>query len=220
MIRCSRPFSLLLVPLLAAFLSGLAHAQEGESNLAGLVILSGEGQSATYCVPFAEAEISGYELLNRAGLQMEFGNSVQGAAVCSVDGVGCPASDCFCQCRGEPCQYWSYWQLGDSGWEYAIRGANQTTVRPGDVYGWTWGPGTVSEALQPPPTTFEEICADGPTVAAIPATPAEEPAGASLLAGGWREMALLGLMLFVLLAVLFLVYRNRRRAAQPPEGPL
>jgi hypothetical protein len=213
-----RPVFLLLVLLLAAFTVGAVYGQADEPNLAGLVVLSGEGQSATYCVPFPEAEISGYELLRRTGLELELGSSVQGVAVCSVDGTGCPAGDCFCQCRGEPCQYWSYWQLGDSGWEYAVRGANQIMVRPGDVHGWTWGPGTVSEALQPPPATFADICADGPTVAALPAEPVAEPAG--VLPGGGRELALLGLMLFILLAVLFLVYRNRRRPAQPPEGTL
>jgi hypothetical protein len=159
---------LLLILLLLGGGPKIAHAQE--TNRAGLVVVDGAGARHSYCVDFAEAEISGYELLQRAGPALSVEAGAMGATICAIDGEGCsfPAESCFCQCQGPPCIYWSYWALNDEeGWRYETLGAGNTRVRNGDVQGWRWGAGTVTEAAQPPRLTLAEICATEAT--AMPA---------------------------------------------------
>ena len=137
----------------------LAVAATQPANQAALVVRFGEERVETYCVSFEETDITGQELLERAGLALEVQEVGMGASVCRVEDVGCAATNCFCQCRGGTCEYWSYWQMRDGDWQYAITGASLNWVAHGDVQGWSWGPGSVSEAVAPPGVTFEEICA-------------------------------------------------------------
>jgi hypothetical protein len=151
-------------------------AQAQETNRAGLVVIDGAGASRSFCIDFAEDEISGYELIQRAGLELAVEASAMGVTVCAIDGEGCayPAESCFCQCQGSPCVYWSYWTHAADGWRYEARGATLTRVRDGDVHGWRWGAGTVAEAQAPPAAAFAEICAA--EVVDATTTPAAAPA--------------------------------------------
>jgi hypothetical protein len=79
--------------------------------------------------------ITGVTALQTAGRELrsvDFGDS--GTAVCSIDGIGCPPEDCFCNSK-----YWSYenW-LGDA-WEPYPSGPSGVTVSPGAIEGWRWG---------------------------------------------------------------------------------
>lgn len=149
---------------------GPVAAQSGAGHQAGLVIDDGAGNVTTYCIPFDAPEISGLELLERSGRPLTLQTGGVGAAVCRLDGVGCPEHDCFCACRGgDACVYWSYWHWQDGAWRYAPAGAAQVRLRPGDVDGWRWGPGSVTSAAPPPPLSFEDICAAGATAVAAPA---------------------------------------------------
>jgi hypothetical protein len=201
-VRLCREFSrtcegqVLVAGLLLSFLllggrPQTAYAQE--PNRAGLVVVDGAGVSRSYCVDFAEAEISGYELLQRAGLALGVEASAMGATICAIDGEGCsfPAESCFCQCQGSPCVYWSYWTLdadgSDDGWRYETMGAGNARVRAGDVQGWRWGAGTVTEAQEPPLFSLDEICREDETVtptamrvaASAASTAADELVGAA-----------------------------------------
>lgn len=132
------------------------HAQD--VNQAALVIHTAAGETISRCVSFSEPEISGLELLTRSGLAVETSVGGLGAAVCQIAGTGCPAADCFCQCRGPQCVYWSYWQQVDGAWRYGQWGASASRVSPGAVEGWVWGPGTVSEATAPPLLSLAAVC--------------------------------------------------------------
>lgn len=174
-----------IVALVMALLLAASVAAAQAPNQAALVVRFGEERVETYCVPFEDAEISGYELLDRAGLSIEAQEVGIGASVCRLDDVGCAASSCFCECRGGTCEYWSYWQWRDGGWQYSAGGASISRVRHGDIQGWSWGPGSVSEAISPPEYTFEAICqgageSDGPATAM--ATPVAEAAVSTLSA--------------------------------------
>lgn len=136
---------------------GYARAQEPDQ--AGLVVSFGDGRTETFCIELDEPEISGYELLTRTELDIEVSSAGMGTALCRVEDTGCPTGSCFCKCRGADCEYWSYWHLGDDGWEYSAVGATLHRVEAGSVDGWTWGPGSVTEAVEPPAWTLEEICA-------------------------------------------------------------
>lgn len=162
----SRRAFALLFALVALLLAAGAPAAAQDENRAAVVVDYGDGQTASRCVAFAEPAISGLEALNRSGLVVE--NEVQagGAAVCRIDGVGCAVDDCFCACRGGgECRYWSYWQLRDGTWQYAVAGASLSRVADGAVEGWVWGAGSVTEAPPPPVVSFDEVCS-GAVVAA------------------------------------------------------
>lgn len=160
--------SLALTP--APFSTSLGRGDEGEGpNRAGLVVRYGDGRVVTACVRFSEPEISGEELLYRAGLEVSvqpFGG--MGNAVCAINGEGCqpPGEPCFCQCQtmGEKCVYWVYAHLGEDGkWHTAGRGPSTTLLHNGDVDGWAWGGGVALPAL-----TFADICAAPATATVTP----------------------------------------------------
>ena len=136
---------------------------EGPHRVA-LIVVHGDGHFTMHCVSFSEDEISGGEVLRRAGLNVRFtGYASFGAGVCAIDGEGCPLEnqDCFCQCPGTTCNYWSYWHWKDGRWLYSQVGAEGYRVRDGDIEGWIWG-----DAKSPPPAVvFEQICAPPPTAA-------------------------------------------------------
>lgn len=156
-----------LVLLLAA---GLTRADG--PNQAGLVVVHGDGAVETVCVSFTESQISGLDLLERSGLDLNYeAGGGMGGAICRIDGEGCtyPQDDCFCQCQsgGAECTYWSYWLLDGGSWQYASLGAANRTLSGGEVDGWVWGPGS-----DPPPQVgFTEICQPDPP------TPTPSPTG-------------------------------------------
>lgn len=139
-----------------------------EPNQVGLVVQFGDGSVFTSCVEFDEPSLSGYKVLERAGLNAVAEFSGLGVAVCKVQSDGCnyPAETCFCQCEGSPCSYWVYHHLLDGAWEYSGFGASSYQVGHGAVEGWAWGEGDPSGGAQPPVLTFEELC--GPTAAVNP----------------------------------------------------
>ncbi len=166
---------LLLAALLLAARSPALAQEDGQAPLqAGLVIVTGSDEPATYCVELAPDEtITGNELLQRAGVRVVADQNAMGATICSLNGTGCafPAESCFCQCMGTPCTYWSYWRQDEAGaWQYAIAGAANTRIRTGTVEGWVWGEGTTQSAASPPAVTLGEICGDaaaGPVAAGL-----------------------------------------------------
>ncbi|MCB9422456.1 MAG: hypothetical protein H6667_21820 [Ardenticatenaceae bacterium] len=208
-----RTIALILILLLIG-LAASASAQE--TNRAGLVVMLVDGTTLIRCVEFTEPEITGFELLTRSGLDVETASVSLGAAICRLEGTGCPGSDCFCQCKGGgDCVYWSYWHLQDDQWRYFQAGAGMTRVQNGTVQGWTFGPGTPQDALEPPPTTFDEICAASmvapeavtvePTVVA---TAVPDPIPTESSSNQWLGYGLLGLV--VLVAGGLLLARGRK----------
>lgn len=128
-------------------------------NRVALVVRHSDASVQSVCVEFQEDELSSLELIQRSGLELEMDVQGLGALVCRIDQTGCSVDDCWCQCKGGgDCVYWSYWHQIGGKWEYSLAGASQYTVRDGDVEGWSWGPGNISEAIAPPATSFENVC--------------------------------------------------------------
>lgn len=153
----------ILLALVLSLLAGYwAHAPELAAqgpNRAALVIRSADQQVETACVSFDEPQISGLDLLLRADLDVAIEVQGLGALVCSIDGTGCAAADCWCQCKGGgDCIYWSYWRHIDGAWQYSQIGAAMVQVQNGTIEGWSWGPGAVNAAIAPPVLTFDEVC--------------------------------------------------------------
>ena len=140
----------LLVSILV-FPKVAVSANPQEDNQAGLVIQFGNGDVITRCVSFSEVQITGYQLLERSGLEFEASFDPNlGAFVCSIEGEGCPKNDCQCQVP----LYWSYWKMIDGDWVYSVIGVSQATVLPGQIDGWVWGDGS----SPPPRVSFEDVC--------------------------------------------------------------
>lgn len=143
-----------------------------EPNQVGLVVQHGDGGVITRCVMFSEAEISGYEVLVRSGLEVVANfDSGMGATLCKIDGEGCPADSCWCQCQGSPCVYWAYHHLMNGQWVYSNLGASDYYVGHGSVEGWAWGEGNPQgSGAQPPVIPFEQICVPPATNTPVPTT--------------------------------------------------
>jgi len=149
----------LLAVFMGAFWSVPTDMRAQIGNRAALVISFGDDKIETACVDFEEPQISGFDLLQRSGLNLEIEAQGLGALVCSINDAGCSASDCLCQCSGGgDCIYWSYWHQLEEGWQYSQAGATVYQVESGAVEGWSWGPGAESQALPPPEISFEDIC--------------------------------------------------------------
>jgi len=138
-------------------------ARAAGPNRAGLVVRYGDGSVYTTCVEFSEPEISGVDLLQRAGLNVIIEQAgPYGGAVCKIELQGCdyPLDDCFCKCVGPDCTYWAYYHLKPGGWEYSTVGAGGYKVHNGDVEGWSWGPGDYGvSGTQPPLVQPDQVCA-------------------------------------------------------------
>lgn len=172
--------------LLAGFILAIwppRLAAQGD-NQAALVVRFGDGSVQTRCVSFSEPRITGYDLLQRSGLGFVADVHGMGALVCSIGGTGCPAENCLCHCTGGgDCVYWSYWLQNGGNWQYSAGGSSMVPVTHGAVQGWSWGPGSVSAAVPPPPTSFESVCQvpatatpePTPTWTAVPPTPTSAP---------------------------------------------
>lgn len=160
---------LLLIFLL---LSAVVLAQK--PNHAAIVVVLGDGTAVSQCVSFDEPSISGYDLLQRTGLELEVSTGGQGTAVCRIADFGCPTHDCFCQCKGADCNYWSYWHWQDGDWQYSRNGSHAFQVKDGAIEGWVWGPGSITDAIRPPHVDFAEVCSDaesGGEATAVPSPP-------------------------------------------------
>ncbi len=142
MMRWRRGFTALLLILAIALSFVFVPWAYAESNEAALVIDYGDGTVTYAVVPFAEASVSGYELLRASGLSLvsiPFGGLGEG--VCSIEEKGCSVADCrrLCQTSDPDSPFWKYFGLGDEGtWQGHSRGASGTTVAPGDIEGWSW----------------------------------------------------------------------------------
>ena len=133
-----------------AFIPNLtSNAQK--TGQAGLVVEFGDGSVESICISFDGDSLSGIELLERSGLDMQANYSPLGAAVCKIGTIGCPADDSCLKCQ-EPL-FWSYWRLINNEWVYSARGASVSEVRDGDVDAWVWGYG-----VEPQPASFDDIC--------------------------------------------------------------
>lgn len=151
-------------------------ASAQELHHAALVIDFGDGRVLVRVVSFSEETISGVDLLQRSGLDVALMGGLSGTALCAVEGVGCPPTpqDCFCQCRGGSCRYWSYFLLQGGAWVYSPTGAAGRLLGDGDMDGWVWGDGRTP----PPLLDWEEIWALAPAegpAPALPTMPAETP---------------------------------------------
>ena len=136
--------------LLFAIGSTAVPAAAAGEHHAGVVVDTGSGVHVEV-VTFTEDSISGLEALQRAGADPSvLGFSGIGGAVCSLYGVGHPATSSTCLGEASDPRYWAYWHVpeGQSGFDqstYSRAAATSVRVHDGDVEGWRFGTGDPPE---------------------------------------------------------------------------
>jgi hypothetical protein len=103
-------------------------------------------------------EATGLDVLRQAEINLVYETGgILGTAICKIGETGCdyPAQDCFCQCLGNSCQYWTYWYGEEGQWKVSSLGASSRVVKDGDHEGWVWGDGKTSP---PPELLSDDIC--------------------------------------------------------------
>ncbi len=112
-------------------------AEEPASEQTTLVVHLDDVRRVVRTLDFTEP-ISGLALLERTDLDVVKAEFDWGTAVCSIEGVGCPADDCFCQENA----FWSYlfWD-GDAWASYPVGPAQSLITTTGTVEGWQWSTG-------------------------------------------------------------------------------
>ena len=133
-------FCLALLLLAALGRVDPAHAQGDDAAGAHVIVQFDDTASIVRTVGFTPS-VSGLELLTLSGLDVITSATEYGTSVCAIQGVGCPAEDCFCQCAdGDTCRYWGYFNWGAAGWTAYDVGADASVItQTGAVEGWLWG---------------------------------------------------------------------------------
>ena len=131
------------------------------AHRAAVWVSFGDGARQVACVAFDEPSLTGFELLERAGLDIaakDFGPAL-GQALCRLSGVagaaGCdyPNESCFCSDSGGT---WVLFQesSGTGSWTRSETGASQSVVKGGSGLALLWG----TEDVAPPACSAAEIC--------------------------------------------------------------
>lgn len=102
------------------------------------------------------APISGLAALQQSGLDVVTSTFAWGTGVCSIEGVGCPAEDCFC--GGD--LFWNYAFWDGVAWQSYPAGPDATVISAtGSIEGWRWG--TFDEQGLPAPQALAAQAALG-----------------------------------------------------------
>lgn len=129
----------------------------------------------TRCVAFVEDQITGFQLIQRAGIEYQaqaFGS--MGNAICQLDyePQNVPSS-----CFGSGA-YWQYFHRTSSGWAQSSTGASSMVLHDGDMDGWRYGAGS---GQAPANLTFSSVCAPTtPPAASATTLPTRTPAAVRL----------------------------------------
>jgi hypothetical protein len=131
--------ALLCVVALALVMSRQVHAQQdgatGGANDAVIVVQLGDHHALVRPITFT-TPISGVSALQASGLDVTVADTSFGPAVCAVEGVGCPADDCFC--GGD--LFWNYNYWDGSAWQsYPVGAGSSVISQTGALEGWRWG---------------------------------------------------------------------------------
>lgn len=126
-----------------------------EPKTADVIVQFDGSDTAIRSIQFTEA-ISGITALELSGFEIVKDGS--GSLICSVEGVGCPADDCFCGCpidASAPCYFWGYSSWDGNAWQPYSGGFGSSVIsQTGSIEGLRWGkagPGFSAPLLTGPP---------------------------------------------------------------------
>lgn len=137
-------------------------APSNKTARVGVVASFANGTTAAYCVTVQNGA-SAREALEKTGLQTEWSPAgPYGSALAKLGGLGCAASDPWCQCRNQNgcCLAWNLWVMNstEKRWEFSRLGYSSTLLSDGEVFASVW---SGDAAKLPSDTDFGEICGSG-----------------------------------------------------------
>lgn len=122
--------------LLAALLFGSSLAAKAQEDKQGDVIVQFDDHAQVVRSFTFTGAISGLDALALSGLDVVTTSTSFGPAVCSIAGVGCPSTDCFCSAT----KYWAYNYWDGAAWQgYPVGAGSSVISQTGVVEGWRWG---------------------------------------------------------------------------------
>ena len=124
----------------------------------GLVIGLPNGQEHLEIVTVPTSATT-FDVLKAAKIALISQDMSLGPAVCSINGTGCPATNCFC----DPARFWAYYHLDAASrtWAVAPEGVGAYVPAGGAVEGFAWSgfDANFNPTVKPPVYTFSEIVA-------------------------------------------------------------
>lgn len=121
--------------VLSLYVPRAALAQDGGEADADIIVQFNDNARAVRSVTFTPP-ISGLAALVLSGLDVVTTATNFGPAVCSIEGVGCPAENCFCAGNS----YWGYSWWDGAAWQpYSVGASASVITQTGAIEGWRWG---------------------------------------------------------------------------------
>ena len=158
----------LIALVLGAMIAGTALAQTPTTKQVGLVIAFPDGTQHTEIVT-VPAAATAQEALLAAKITLASTDGGFGPAVCGINNVGCPITNCFC----DAAHFWAYYHLdpATSQWAAAAEGVGNYVPANGSVEGFAWSgfDESYKPTVQPPVYTFDQLVV-GPQPATLPKT--------------------------------------------------
>ncbi len=103
-----------------------------------------------------------FDVLRAAKIVLISQNTAYGPAICSINNVGCPAVNCFC----DPAHFWAYYHLNAANrtWTQAVEGVGAFIPAGRAVEGFAWSgfDASYNPTVKPPVYTFDEILQQTP----------------------------------------------------------
>lgn len=177
-----------LALVLCTVLAGTALAADSTTKQVGLVIALPDGAQHLEVVT-VPAAATAFDVLAAAKIDLVSQSTAYGPAVCSINKVGCPATNCFC----DAAHYWAYYHLDASAnkWVAAPEGVGAYVPANGAVEGFAWSgfDANFNPTVQPPVYTFAQIVAATAPASTPAPVSVPEPSSLLLLGGGLAGLA-------------------------------